>query len=378
MASTPNLEVIGPYRGPTGYDRHTRAFLKQLANLGRPVQLSPLQHWSVDLPVEMLDPWYETLLRPIDTHAALHFTMPTHCWPRPGKPNVNYTMFEADRIPAEWAARAAAVDCVALPTEACRRAWMESGVPERKLRIAPLGVDGEFFREPAPPLGLQAPDGRPLDSFAHRFLNIAEMRPRKNHTGLVRAWLSATAAADDAVLILKCTGFQAGAFEAMRDDLLDVQRELCRSLADAAPVILFSHVLSDAQMRSLYATATHYISMSHGEGWDLPMMESAAAGLTLIAPDHSAYSFYLTPQDALLIPSPSVPAAITGRVGAEDRVFFDGLRWWEPDHEAAVETIRGVIHRGLRPPDSPRERIIRDYTWNAAGRQLLSVVDEFA
>jgi hypothetical protein len=50
-----------------------------------------------------------------------------------------------------------------------------------------------------------------------------------------------------------------------------------RDFADAAPVLLINEVLGDRQLRALYRTATHYISMSHGEGWDMPMMEAAAA-----------------------------------------------------------------------------------------------------
>ena len=58
MPHVPNIEVIGPYRGPSGYDRHTRAFLAQFARLGRNVQLTPLDQWSTDLPPAMRDPWY--------------------------------------------------------------------------------------------------------------------------------------------------------------------------------------------------------------------------------------------------------------------------------------------------------------------------------
>ena len=64
-------------------------------------------------------------------------------------------------------------------------------------------------------------------------------------------------------------------------------------MEDAAPVRVLHDLVADAKAPGLYAAATHYISLSHGEGWDQPMMEAAAAGLKLIAPSHSAYLTYL-------------------------------------------------------------------------------------
>jgi hypothetical protein len=50
------------------------------------------------------------------------------------------------------------------------------------------------------------------------------------------------------------------------------------ALGQAAPVLFTDRLLPGADMPGLYAAATHYWSMSHGEGWDQPMTEAAAAG----------------------------------------------------------------------------------------------------
>ena len=238
--------------------------------MGCPVQLTSFDYWSPPLPADQRDPWFETLQRPVGARIALHFTMPNHCSPRRGMCNVNYTMFEAAGIPAEWALRSREHARVAVPTEACRDAWCASGVPPAKLRVSPLGVDGDWFRQPAPRLTEIAVDGRPLDTFRYRFLNVAEMRPRKNLLGLLRTWMRATHRDDDAVLILKCSVFQRQNIALFSEDLRRTEQRAGRSLADAAPVVLVPRTLSDHQMRSLYHSATHYISMSHGEGWDRP------------------------------------------------------------------------------------------------------------
>jgi glycosyltransferase involved in cell wall biosynthesis len=371
-----SLEVIGPFKGSSGYDRHTREFVRQLVGKGLRVQLTNLDGWSVELPYDVRDPLFDGLSSPVESDTVLHFTMPNHTWPRPGKRNVNYTMFEANRIPEDWAARAAYHDLVIMPTESSFRAWAESGVSETKLRICPLGVDGEYFSRPAEPLQLSGPNGRPVTSYRHRFLNISELRPRKNHLGLIRSWIRSTSTNDDAILILKVSAFQSHLLRVFQDDLAEMQSSLGRSIEQAAPIMLITELLPDKIMPSLYHTATHYISMSKGEGWDQPMMEAASAGLSLIAPFHSAYTAYLREEDADLIPARMVPAVFEGRVGIEDRIFFDNLSWWQPDENAAVEIIRQIIAGNRPAKQSPRERIIADFTWEKAANRLISILEE--
>jgi len=371
-----SLEVIGPFKGSSGYDRHTREFVRQFLRMGLRVQLTNLTGWSMELPADARDHVFDELATPVDADTVLHFTMPNHAWPHAGKRNMNYTMFEADRIPADWAARARDHNLVIVPTESSFRAWASSGVAESRLRICPLGVDGEFFSRPAEPLKALGPGGRPVASYSHRFLNISELRPRKNHLGLFRTWIRATDRDDDAILIVKVTAFQPHLLHRFQDDLIQMQSRLGRSIEQAAPIMMITELLPNEIMPSLYRMGTHYISMSKGEGWDLPMMEAASAGLSLIAPSHSAYTSYLRDEDADMIPARLVPALFEGTAGIEDRVFFENLSWWQPDEDAAVEIIRQII-RGDRPArHSARERIISDYTWEKAARRLVEILEE--
>lgn len=374
MTSTRSLEVIGPFKGSSGYDRHTREFVREFVRQGIRVRLEHLAGWSIDLSGALRETWFDTLNGPVDADTTLHFTMPNHARPRPGKRNVNYTMFEADRIPREWAECARAHDLIVVPTKSSLNAWALSGVPKERLRICPLGVDGEFFSAPAEPLPIETRYRRPLSCYRTCFLNVAELRPRKNHLGLLRAWIRATKREDDAVLLLKVSAFQPGVLNLFETDVAEMQQRLGRSLEDAAPVVVLAETLPNELMRSLYVTATHYISMSRGEGWDQSMMEAAAAGLQLVAPRHTAYLSYLTDDEAHLIPATLQPVRFEGRTGIEDRIFFDGLSWWEPDEDAAVDIIRRIVGRTAELKTSPQARIVRDYTWANAAARLIEIV----
>jgi glycosyltransferase involved in cell wall biosynthesis len=378
VRATRGVHVVGPFAGPTGHDRHTREFVRHLVRRGVPVQLTSLDGWSVPLPEGARETGFDALRAPVDAGVTLHFTMPTLCRPRAGAANVNYTMFEADRIPREWAARAAEHERIVVPTESSRRAWLAGGVAEEKLRIVPLAVDGDFFGAVADPLELALPTGRTLSSYTHRFLNIADLRPRKNHLGLLRAWTAATRSSDDAVLVLKLTAPHPQSLALFQQDVAEVQARTGRTLAQAAPVAFLTGVLADEQLRGLYRAATHYLSLSCGEGWDFPMMESAAAGLQLVAPAHTAYLEYLTADDAELIPAALVPAVVEGRAGAEDRRWFDGACWWRPDEDAAADVIRRIVDGRAAPKASPAERIRRTHRWDAAAARLHEVLAELA
>jgi hypothetical protein len=61
-------------------------------------------------------------------------------------------------------------------------------------------------------------------------------------------------------------------------------------------------------------------------------------------------------------------------MGLEDRIFFDGLGWWEPDEDAAVEVISRIVGRTAHLKASPQARIVRDYTWSNAAARLLELI----
>jgi glycosyltransferase involved in cell wall biosynthesis len=371
---TPAVRAIGPSRGPTGYDRVTREFARGLIGLGVRLQLVPIGAWSPELPSS--DTGLQAHCEEIAADVAVHFMMPDRCRPVPDLPNANYTMFEAARIPADWVERARDHDMIITPTDPCRDAWEASGVPASKLRVCGLGVDGAFFARPSPPLELASPAGRPVQSFRRRFLHVGELRPRKNHLGLLRTWLRATTSDDDAILVLKCSG-PPSLMALFVEDVARMQRRLGRNLADAAPILFVTQTLEDHEMRALYRSATHYVGMSHGEAWDMPMMEAATAGVSLLAPDQPNYRVYLDPSDADWIPCHEVDALPEGMAGIEDFTYFRGLRWWQPDEAAAAELIARVIGsaESRRPPT---DRMLEEFAWARASERLLELLRELS
>jgi glycosyltransferase involved in cell wall biosynthesis len=354
--------VRGSFRGASGHDHHTREFVRQLADQGVRIQLADIPHWHpVKLPADARDPWFEQLVSPVKAATVLQFCMPH--------------LFEASQVPAHWVARGRDHDLVIVPTQSSLQAWLASGYPRGKLRTCPLGIDVDRFGPAREPLPLPTPGGRPVADHGVRVLNVSEPLPRKNLAGLVRAWIRATSADDDAILIIKVGPTIRESTSALFRQLAVMEQTLGKSREQAAPILFVDRLLAEAEMPMLYAAATHYWSMSHGEGWDQPMMEAAATGLRLIAPSHTAYLDYLDPDVAQLIPVRSTPA--DARSHAWTAPLFEGAHWWTPDEDAAGQALRNALDGRDQPAASARDRLASAFTWRQAGARLIEILADF-
>jgi glycosyltransferase involved in cell wall biosynthesis len=288
--------------------------------------------------------------------------------------NVNFTMFEACRIPTRWVEHGLNHDLIIVPTVSCRDAWLASGFPRDRLRISPLGVDGERFRPGLDPIPVTDRCGQTVSGYRVRVLNVSELVPRKNLLALLRTWIRVTRREDDAVLILKLTCAQPDRLLGLLRGLAAIERDLGKARAAAAPIIFLDRTLPESDMPRLYAAATYYWSMSCGEGWDLAMCEAGACGLQLLAPCHSAYTTYLDDRLAWMIPSRQV-AAETGD-HPDVLSLFAGVDWWEPDEASAGELIRHIIDNPIAARGGARDWLVSQFSWPLAASRLLEILRE--
>ena len=350
----------------TGYGRHVTEIIRALSKLGTGVKL-----------IERHDA-LGALDLPIDSSVILHIRMPSAMRILERMLSVNWTTFEATPIPEHWVKPSLSHDLLILSTDSAKQAWIAAGIPEERLTVCPLGVDSGRFHPAVEPLQLGNHRGRRVNEYKTRFLNISAFvsSPRKNILGMLRVWMRATNANDDAILILKLTGHKYRWWwpDAFTCALKAMERKIGKTRKEAAPVLFYNQVLPDRRMPSLYAAATHYWSMSYGEGWDLPMMEAGATGLYLIAPNHSAYMAYLDDSVAQMIPSRRVPADFNQGKGLGK--LFEGSHWWEPDEEIAAGLIRRAIKTAGEGSPSARPRIASNFTWDQSAKRLVAILEE--
>jgi glycosyltransferase involved in cell wall biosynthesis len=374
-----SLIVKGTFHGKNGHDRHTREFTREMVKQGVSVRLLDFEEFShIKLPAWQQESFYSRLSKADEAKTILHFTMPHQVERSPRLHNVNFTMFEATRVPAKWIEHNREHDLLILPTRVCEHAWLDSGYPAERIRLCPLGVDLESFHPDVTPLELRDERGIPIREYKMRVLNISHISPRKNLLALLRVWIEATSKSDDMILILKWDCPWKRWLSKFFLDVWLMERRLGKTRKDCAPILwLINRDFSDGQLPGLYAAATHYWSMSHGEGWDLCMMEAGAAGLYLIAPEHSSYTTYLDPSVADLIPSRRVPARFFWAYGMHK--MFEGAEWWLPDEKTAAAHLRRALSQwqGERN-ELARQRFLTEFSWNRATSRLLEILEDLA
>jgi tetratricopeptide (TPR) repeat protein len=358
------LAVRGCAEGYSGYAYMIRRFLAGFAAAGVPTDLVGVSGDEPEFPAGA-----SRQGDPPSASCLLSFVTPSTFEPVPGVRNVLFSMFEGARISDAWARLSGGADLVIVPTASSRDAWAAAGYPVDRLRVCPLGVDAPTGV--AAPLYLATGGGATSDRFSFRFLNISDLTPRKNLRGLLRVWLRATRSDDDALLILKPGKGGPAVAKALQDLVAEAEKDVGRKAAQAAPIAAITVSLDDETILRVTAGATHYLSVTHGEGWDLPMTQSGALGLELIAPRHSSYLDFLDDETAHMLPCRPTPAR--PRDGADAMAFF-GSDWWSPDEDAAAGLVRSIIDGRSGPRRSARDRLIGSFGWPAATVRLLEIL----
>ena len=368
--------VRAPFSVLSGYGDFAQHFVRSLMERGQTLRLAGLkgeESWRPSFADPILQAAARRLGDPLRPRLALSMLTPLLVEPIPGVPTVNYTMFEGPRIPDSWAACNRAHDLVVVPTDSSRLAWIAAGHPEDRIRVCPPGIAPNPADASARPMALMGPRGRAVMDYRVRVLNISDFVARKNLDGLLRVWLRATRADDDAILILKVGKGGASLVGEVRRLVEQGMRVTGRRLEEAAPIALLTERYDEQGIAALYAMATHYFSLSHGEGWDLPITRAGCLGAGLIAPRHSAYTAYLNDEVAHLIPCTVGPA----RMPYSEAYYppFHGLDWWHPDEDAAADILSQVV----RNPEGERRDAARhlreSFTWDAAAHRLLDALD---
>jgi hypothetical protein len=151
--------------------------------------------------------------------------------------------------------------------------------------VMPLGVNARLYRPDAPgdlpEMRLLTTDQAGRMEVPHGFLVLSVGVPtfRKNYPLAALAFAKAYEGQKDCALVLGTT------WQADQDDIL---AGIAR-LHNKCRIYAMEGNLSEPQMAALYRNCHVYISTSLGEGYDLPLVESAACGLPVIASATTAH-----------------------------------------------------------------------------------------
>jgi len=213
------------------------------------------------------------------------------------------------------------------------------GVPKQKLRPVPLGVDERLFISSLPDALQELRQRMHLDQ--PFILFVGERRPHKNLIGLMKAFSLFRRMSNQPYQLVI-----AGKSYADYQEPETIAKQF--GLSDS---ICFLDYVAEFDLPVLYQAAEAFISLSHYEGFGLPILEAMASGTPVVAANCTA------------LPE------VVGEAG----MLVD------PDNpDQAADALRQIVRGGAQ-----REQMIalgseraRQYTWERTAQKTLEIYRE--
>lgn len=270
-----------------------------------------------------------------------------------GRYKIGFTMLEVDGFPDEWVRQANRMDEIWVPSESNRQAFLRCGL-KRPIHQIPLGVDPHYFHPKI--------EAHPNPHGDLVFLSNFEWGERKEPWLLLKAFNEVFSADEPVRLVCKIIN---------KDPSVSLKEEIRRlELKESGGRIsyLFNLVFPHYQLGSLYRSADCYLSISRGEGWDMPLMEALACGLPAIATDWGAHQEFFHA-------GIGYPLRSRGLVPAVAKCpYYEGFSWADPDPEHLRYLLRHVYENrkeARRKGELAAEEMAERWTWDHAARRIV-------
>lgn len=358
-----------PLFDPSGYADEARNFLIGLDDIGTNVKAFPL-NWSPRLaPLE--DEVRDRLVTMVERELTEDFCNVVHIFPTyyqrntEAKRNIGRTMFETDRLPAEWVAKCNEMDEIWVPSDFNLETFARAGVHPEKLFKLPGTLEPARYSAEIEPLTVEGVRG-------FNFLSLFDWSLRKGWDVLLKAYLEEFTPEDDVALILKVYSSVDTTSEDIQARILDyVVNTLGHDPGRIPDIVFLDSILTEEAMLRLYKACDAYVMPSRGEGWGRPLMEAMAMGLPTIGTGWSGNTEFMTPDNSYLVDFELVEVS---EEACQEAPAFRGHRWAEPSVDHLRQLMRHVFtHRDKAQTIGARARseVLAKYDRKIIAKRIL-------
>ena len=347
----------GPVLTRSGYGEQARFALRALRNKEDlfDIFIQPI-NWGKTSWLSQMDEeraWIDQIIEKTVVHiqqgggfdATIQCTIPNE-WDTPPGINIGYTAgIETTKVAHEWLTKSNAMDKVIVVSEHSKNVFNDTvyGAVDNR-------TGQEFSLEMKTPIDAI---GYPVKEFENleeieldlkhdfNFLAVAQMGPGKNVHSTIR-WFFEEFKDDEVGLVLKTNAARNSVMD--REHLFHDLKNVSLSYPDSKCKLYLLHGdMSDREMHSLYLHPKigALVSLSHGEGFGLPLFEAAYSGLPVISTswsgqadflydDKGRANFYDVRYDLETIPPEIV----------WDGVLIKESQWAVPREESAKQQMR--------------------------------------
>lgn len=261
-------------------------------------------------------------------------------------------------IPSGFAKHYKACDYLCPPSEFAKQVFLDSGIPEKSMKVIPHGINVSNFK-----------NTDTLDISKRRFkilANIAQNHMRKNIPGLLDAYGKAFNSKDDVCLILKAKDREVT--QQFEVSLKGCLKKFYEKYPKHGEVKVFSDFVDDISI--LYRSVDCVFTMAHSECFYFPGLEGLAAKKFSIAPNWGGQLDFLNESNSLLVSGKEVMA--------DPRSMYweskSNAIWFEPNIDDAVEKLRYAYNNFEALNNKiDQESILKLYDWKNIAKQYVGL-----
>ena len=300
--------VVGPALSQTGYGEQCRFALRSL--MSEPerfdVYLKPT-NWGNSswlLPTDSDRAWIDSLIRKTGIHLSqggafdlsLQVTIPNE-WEKLTPINIGYTAgIETTKISSLWVEKSRLMDKIITISNHSKDTFVDT-----VYEATPNSGGESFLYKCETPVDVvhypvRNYSAAPLDielDYDFNFLTVSQWGPRKNLENTIRWWIEEFKN-DEVGLIVKTNLFKNSSID--RDVTIAKLRSVLREYEGRkCKVYLLHGYMTNEEMTALYRNpkVKCMVSLTHGEGFGLPLFEAAYNGVPIIAPNWSGHVDFL-------------------------------------------------------------------------------------
>ncbi len=272
-----------------------------------------------------------------------------------------YEFSGKNALPTGFAKNHVYVDYLLPPSEHARQVFLDSGIPDKKLKIIPHGYSEDFINRST---NLNLELNKKYFVFG---ANIAQPHLRKNIPGIIESFFKAFTKKDNVCLLFKISKSSAlSKFEVDFDSILSSYKIKYKNHPKVVVISDYIENISD-----FYRSCDAIISLSHAESFLLPALETLVAGKILICSNYGGQLDFCNKKNSFLVDGSLVranPNMLYWESKPNTIVF-------EPSIDDAVAKLRFVYENHLCIDFSNEfEKIRSEYTWQNAFKKLEGLI----
>jgi glycosyltransferase involved in cell wall biosynthesis len=300
--------------------------------------------------------------------------LPDEWNPELAKVNVGISAFvETDMCSRSWIEKCNNMDLVIVPSTFTKNVVRKSGILMTRIKVVP-----EWFNHNLSNLSdcleISKNDERYNFNTDYNYLIIAQLtaqdpaNDRKNLFNTI-SWLFEYHKNDENVGVILKTNFGRGTTLDKIRTKEHLSSLISRIRQKPGPKLHLVHGnMSSKEIAALYTSnnVKAYVSATRGEGYGLPLVDAAAAGVPVIATNWSGHLEFL--EKDMFIPVDYDMTEIT-KSRVDERIFYEGFKWAEPRKSSFFKCLKSLSEENKKHVNNAKK--LSEHTINKFSKESI-------